>query len=211
MALEYGKEVRFNCAVIGFHYYIDIWDVSSYESLKYYHERNNPFDRFSIKIVQFASDKVVGHFPVEILGATKFLPDRGAEVSVTVIGTHYCRSQLAQVGLDIQWSLTASLLRYSARNHELLKKYLEIVSDLYVKPTNKKNIGAFVIPNEGSGRTNRTNFKQPGPSKKGRPADAQPKPRQGFDFNALKHVTKKLKDNRIRTAVLLLLIKKGCF
>ena len=62
MALEYDKELRFTCAVRSFHYYRDIWDPSSYESMRCYHERNNPFDRFSIKVVQFASDKVAAPF-----------------------------------------------------------------------------------------------------------------------------------------------------
>ena len=69
MALEYDKEVRFTCAVRGFYYYRDIWDPSCY------HERNNPFDHFLIKVVQFASDKLVGHLPMEISRATKFLLD----------------------------------------------------------------------------------------------------------------------------------------
>ena len=67
----------------------------------------------------------------------------------------------------------------------LLQKYLEIVSDLYVEPTNKEIIGSFLIPNEGSGRANRTNSKQPGRSKKWRPADGQRKPRQGLDIRTL--------------------------
>ena len=41
----------------------------------------------------------------------------------------------------------------------LLQKHLEIVSDLYLEPTNQEIIGSFLIPNEGSGRANRTNFK----------------------------------------------------
>ena len=44
----------------------DIWDPNSYELLKFYHERNNPSDCFSIKVVQFNSDKFVGHLPTEI-------------------------------------------------------------------------------------------------------------------------------------------------
>ena len=51
--------------------------------------------------------------------------------------------------------------------------------------------------------------------KKGRPGDAQPKPRQAVDirmlFQRAETLTGKLKDNRIRTGVLLLQIKKDCF
>ena len=166
MVLEYDKEVRFTCAVRGFHYYRDIWDPSSYESFKRYQERNNSFDHFSSKVVQFASDKVVGHLSMEISRAAKFLLDFGAEVSVTITGTHYRRSPLVQGGLEIPCNLTASLPGYSARNHVLLQKSVEILRDLYVEPTNEEIIGSFLIPNEGSGRAHRRNSKQPGPSKK---------------------------------------------
>ena len=185
MAFEYDKEVRFTCAIRGFHYYRDVWDPSSYESLKCYHERNNPFDRFTIKVVQLASDKVVGHFPMEISRATKFLLEGGADVSVTITGTHYQRSPLVQGRPEIPCNLTANLPGYSARNHLLLQKYLEIVSNLYVEPANEEIIGSLLVPNEGSGRANRTNSKQPGPPKKGRPADAEPKPQQGLDIRLL--------------------------
>ena len=166
MALEYNKEVRFTCAVRSFHYYRDFWDPSSGELLKCYHERNNPFDRFSIKAVQFALDKVVGHLPMEISRATKYLLERGAEVSVTITGTHYRRSPLVQGRLEIPCNLVASLPGYSAKNHMLLQKYLEIVKNLYAEPKNKEIIGSFLIPTEVSGRANRTNSDQPGPSKK---------------------------------------------
>ena len=99
MALEYDKEAYFSCVVRGFHCYRDIWDPSSYEPLKCYHKRNNLFDCFLIKAVQFASEKVVGHLPMEILRATKFLLD--LDFSMTITGTHYCRSPLVQGGLEI--------------------------------------------------------------------------------------------------------------
>ena len=67
----------------------------------------------------------------------------------------------------------------------LLQKYLEIVNDLYVEPKNDEIIGSFLIPNEGSSRAKRTNSKQPGRSKKGRPGDSQSKPRQGLDIRTL--------------------------
>ena len=63
------------------------------------------------------------------------------------------------------------------------RMYLEIVCDLYVEHTNEELIGSFLILNKGSG--NKTDSKQPGPSKKGRSADAQPKPRQGLDIRTL--------------------------
>ena len=75
--------------------------------------------------------------------ATKFLLDRGAEVSVTNTGTHYRWLPLVQGGLEIPCNLTASPPGYSARNHVLLQKYLGIVSALYVELTNEEIIGSF--------------------------------------------------------------------
>ena len=88
-------------------------------------------------------------------------------------------------GLEIPCNLAASFRSYSAKTlqkYVLLQKYLEIVSDLYVEPTNQEITGPFLILNEGSGCANRTSSKQPGSSKKERPADAQPKRRQGLDI-----------------------------
>ena len=122
---------------------------------------------------------------MEISRARKLLLDCDTEASVTKTGTRYRRSHLTQRGLEIPCNLTARLPGYSARNHVLLQKYLEIVSDLYVEPTNEEFIGTFLIPKEGSSRVNQTNSKQPGPSKNGRPADTQPKPRRKFDIRTL--------------------------
>ena len=100
-----------------------------------------------MKVVQFASDKLVGNLPMENSRFTKFLPDRGAEVSVTITGTYYRQSSLVQGGLEIPCNFTASLLGYYASNHVLLQRYFEIVSDLYVEPTNEEIIGSFLITN----------------------------------------------------------------
>ena len=100
-----------------------------------------------MKVVQFASDKLVGNLPMKISRFTKFLPDRGAEVSVTITGTYYRQSSLVQGGLEIPCNFTPSLLGYYASNHVLLQRYLEIVSDLYVEPTNEEIIGSFLITN----------------------------------------------------------------
>ena len=145
MALGYDKGVRVTCVVGGFHFYRDIWDRSSYESLKCYLERNNHFDHFLIKIVQFASDKVVGHLPMEISRATKYFLDGGSNISVTITGTHYCRLPLVQGGLESPCNLTASLPGYSQRNHVLLQRYLEILSDLYVEPTNEEQRNCWLF------------------------------------------------------------------
>ena len=142
---------------------------------------------------------------MEISRAKKFLLDRGGEVSVKITGTRYRRSPLVQGGLEILCNLTASLPGYSARNHVLLQKCLEVVSDLYVEPTNEEIIGSFLIPNEGFGRANRTILNSQDLLKKEDLLMLSQNHDRGFTseryFNALKHVTGKLKDNRTRTAV----------
>ena len=45
--------------------------------------------------------KIVGHLPREISRATKFLLDRGANVTARLSSTHYRRSPLFQGGLEI--------------------------------------------------------------------------------------------------------------
>ena len=115
----------------------------------------------------------------------KFLIVRGAEVCVMTTGTHYRGLPMVVQGLEIPCNLTATLPGYSTRDHMLLQKYLEIGSDLYVEPTNEEIIGSFLILHAGSGGANQTNSKQPGPSKTGRSADSQPKPRQRLDIGKL--------------------------
>ena len=120
-----------------------------------------------------------------------FLLDRGVKVNITINGIHYRRSPLVQGGIKVPCNLSDSLPGYSSSNHVLLQQYLEIVSDLYLEPTNEEIIGSFLIPNEGSSCANRRNSEHPGPSKKGRLANAQPKSRQGLDIRTLFQRAKK--------------------
>ena len=115
---------------------------------------------------------------------------------------------LKEGGLEIPCNLVASLPGYSAKNHMLLQKYLEIVNDLYAEPKNEEIIGSFLIPNEVSGRANRTNSDQPGPSKKKEDLlMLNQKHDRGLTseryFSTLKHVRETLKDNRMTTMLLL--------
>ena len=144
-----------------------------------------PLTASRLKLFSSLQTKLL-HLSMEISRAFfEILPDRGTEVSITITGIHYRRSPLVQGGLEIPCNLNASLPGYSAWNYVLLQKHLEIVSDLYVEPANEENIDSFLIPNEGSRCAKRTDSKQPGPSKKGIPADAQPKPRHGLDIRTL--------------------------
>ena len=145
MTSQYEKEVMFTCAVRGFHYYRKEWHPMPAEILSCKHERNNVFDRFAIKTMKTDSGRTVGHFPIEISRVTKFLLDRGAEVSVKLTETYYRRSPLVQGGLEIPYILMAKMNGYSVRNQMLLQKYQKLVSDLYAEPKNEEILGSFLV------------------------------------------------------------------
>ena len=56
---------------------------------------------FAIKTSRMSDNKIVGHLPRQIFRATKFLLDRGANVTARLSSTHYQRSPLFQGGLEI--------------------------------------------------------------------------------------------------------------
>ena len=58
------------------------------------------FAMFASKTCRMNKNKIVGHLPKGISGATKFLLDRGANV-IHLFSTHYPRSPLFQGGLEI--------------------------------------------------------------------------------------------------------------
>ena len=66
-----------------------------------FHEERNTFDRFAIKVCEKDKNEIVGHLPMEISRVTKFLLDRGANVSAKLTSTHYRRSFLVQGGIEI--------------------------------------------------------------------------------------------------------------
>ena len=101
MTSQNENEVIFTCAVKAFHYYRKGWQPKPAEILNCRHEKNNVFDRFTIKTIKTDSTRTVGHLPVEISRATNVLLDRGGEVIVRLTKTHYRRSLLVQDGLEV--------------------------------------------------------------------------------------------------------------
>ena len=71
------------------------------QTLNCFHEETNTFDRFAIKVCEKDKNEIVGHLPMEISRVTKFLLDRGANVSAKLTSTHYRRSLLVQGGIEI--------------------------------------------------------------------------------------------------------------
>ena len=85
----------------GFHLYKAIWEFKVSEKLACSHEENNRHDPFAIKTCQLDSGKIVGHLPMELSRISKFILARGAKIEVKLCETHYRRSPLVQVGLEI--------------------------------------------------------------------------------------------------------------
>ena len=97
MTSQLENEVMFTYAVRGLHYYRKYWQLKSADILNCRHEQNDVFDRFAIKTIKTDFRRTVGHLPVEIYRATKFLLDRYAKFIVKLTETDYRRSALVQL------------------------------------------------------------------------------------------------------------------
>ena len=107
------KTFQFSSAVRGFHYYRSFWIPQPGQVLNCSHEIANTFNRFAIKVCETEKDEIVGHLPMEISRITKFLIDRGGNVSAKLTSTNYRRSPLVQGGIEISCIVT----NFNARDH----------------------------------------------------------------------------------------------
>ena len=98
------KVFEFTAAVRGLHFFRSAWIPREEDKLTCHHEENNAFDVYPIKIIT-ESNQIVGHLPREISRITKFLLDRGVEISCT----NYCQSPLPQGGLETPCKDTVNL------------------------------------------------------------------------------------------------------
>ena len=87
------KYFQFSAAVRG-STNIEVLTSRTRTNLNCFHEEGNTFDRFAIKVCEKDKNEIVGHLPMEISRVTKFLLDRGANVSAKLTSTHYRRSPL---------------------------------------------------------------------------------------------------------------------
>ena len=102
MTSQYDKEVRFTCAVRGYHYYRAVWEPKVNEILNCSHEQNNVFDRFAIKTTkENHNNQIVGHLPIKVSRVIKYLIDRGAEITAQLTSTNYRRSPLIKGGSSV--------------------------------------------------------------------------------------------------------------
>ena len=83
----------------------------------------------------------------------KYLLDRGATVKAVITCSYYCRAPLFQGGLEMPCSVTVSMPG-TIRNHLLLDRYRELVTELYCEPKDEIIIGNFLSPTEQLGHKN---------------------------------------------------------
>ena len=104
------------------------------------------FAMFAIKTCRMNENKIRGHLPREISRATKFLLDRGANIT-NLSSTHYRRSPLFQRGLEIPCTVKVCFPA-SIKPDMLIWKYKEIVEGLYIQPKNEVMIGCLIEIND---------------------------------------------------------------
>ena len=117
-------------------------------------DRRNEFDAFSVKTIRAVDNATVGHLTREISRPTKYLLESGATVKAVITCSYYRRSgELFQGDLEIPCSVTVSLPG-TIRNHLLLDRYRELVTELYCEPKDEIIIGNFLSPTEQIGHKN---------------------------------------------------------
>ena len=105
---------------------------------------NNPYDFFAIKACSARKNgSIVGHLPMEISRATKFLLDRGATVTATLTSTYYRISPLVQGGLEVPCKVEIRMPS-TVKNNAIVKKHKESVEMVYCEPDGKEALDSFL-------------------------------------------------------------------
>ena len=137
------KYFQFSAAVRGFYYYRKSWLPEPEQTLNCFHEEGNTFDRFAVKVCEKGKNEIVGHLPMEISRVTKFLLDRGANVSAKLTSSHYRRSPLIQGGIEIPRFVTVSMPG-TVINQLLIQRYKRLVETLYTESKEEEILGTFL-------------------------------------------------------------------
>ena len=149
-----NKTLVFSAAVRGFYVYRNVWNPLENEELECLFERHSLFDMFAIKTCCLEGGQIVGHLPREMSRPTKFLLDRGAKVIAQLIETRYRISPLFQEGLEIPCLVTANIPG-SIKGHKLIRRYQQMVEELYCAPKEEVIMGSFleqIVPTEDEPR-----------------------------------------------------------
>ena len=134
----------FDSAVRGYHFYRKYWTPYLSQRLNCYHEPNNAFDQFAIKMVMMEKnrEKIVGHLPREISRPTKYFLVRGAVIHAEISSVKYRHSPLVQGGLELSCKVFVSMPP-TVLNENLISRYKSLVASLYVKPPKEAEVGSF--------------------------------------------------------------------
>ncbi len=133
---------EFVAAVRGYHVYRNVYQPAQNDVLTCSHEFGNQFDMFAIKTTN-SQGVLCGHLPREISRHTKFLLDRGAIVTATLLDTDYRRSPIFQGGLEIRCNVKVELPR-TVIAKRLLERYEEMIKVLYKEPESPIIVGSFL-------------------------------------------------------------------
>ena len=98
---------------------------------------------FAIKVCEKDKNEILGHLPMEIPRVTKFLLDRGANVSSKLTSTHYGRSPLVQRGIEIPCVVTVSMPD-TVINQLLMERCKQLVETLNTEPKKEEILGTFL-------------------------------------------------------------------
>ena len=143
------KYFQFSAAVRDFDYYRKPWLPELEQTLNCFHEEWNTFDRFAIKVCEKDKNEIVGHLPMEISRVTKFLLDRGTNVSAKLTSTHYRRSPLVPGGIEIPCVVTLSMPG-TVINLLLMERYKQLVETLYTESKEEEILATFLqVENTG--------------------------------------------------------------
>ena len=137
------KYFQFSAAVRGFHYYRKSWLPEPEQALNCFHEEGNTFDRFVIKVFEKDKNEIAGHLPMKISRVTKFLLDRGVNVSAKLARTYYRRSPLIQSCIEIPCVVTVSMPG-NVINQLLMERYKQLTETLCMEPKEEEILGTFL-------------------------------------------------------------------
>ena len=136
------KYFQFSAAVRGFHYYRKSWLPELEQTLNCFHEEGNTSDRFVIKVYEKDKNEIVGHLLIKISQVTKFLLDRGANISAKLTSTHYRRPPLVQGGKEIPCVVTVSMPG-TVIYQLLMERCKQLVETLYTEPKEEEILRTF--------------------------------------------------------------------
>ena len=83
------------------------------------------------------NEALVGHLPMEVSRAPKFLIDRGANVTAQATSDHHRRSPLIQGSVEISCKVTAKISG-TVINLIIMEKYTQLVQELHAEHKNEE-------------------------------------------------------------------------